>query len=347
VKVFTVVGNRPQFIKSAPLSAALRDAGVDEVVLHTGQHWYHTMSQVFFDQLGLAEPRHRLDLHTAERDVMRPAIAERVAAESPDLVLVYGDTNSTLAGAEAASDASVPLAHVEAGLRSGDLEMPEEHNRIEADRLAWLLFCPDDRSRRTLEQEGVLGRIYVVGDVMADASRLFAPIARAAFPVPHDPGSYAVVTIHRQANVEQPRLGQIVEGLNRIDDMVVFPVHPRTRMRMEESGLVLGPHVRLIEPLSYLEFASLASQAKVIVTDSGGLQKEAYWYGVPCVTVRPSTEWVDTVAVGANVLVDADPEAIASAVAAAAIPPTRPVLYGDGHASERITQVLVATIPSR
>ena len=347
MKVFTVVGNRPQFVKSAPLSAALRDAGVEEVVLHTGQHWYHTMSQVFFDQLGLAEPRYRLDLHTADAKVMQPAIAERVAAESPDLVLVYGDTNSTLAGARSATDASVPLAHVEAGLRSGDLDMPEEHNRIEADRLAWLLFCPDDRSHRALQEEGAMGRIYVVGDVMADASRLFAPLARAAFPVPHDPGSYVVVTIHRQANVEQPRLGNIAEGLNRIDGMVVFPVHPRTRARMQEEGLALGPHVRLIEPLSYLELASLASQARVIVTDSGGLQKEAYWYGVPCVTVRPSTEWVDTVAVGANVLVDADPEAIAAAVAAATMPASRPVLYGDGHASERIAQVLVATIPSR
>jgi UDP-N-acetylglucosamine 2-epimerase len=347
VKIFTVVGNRPQFIKAAPLSAALRDAGVDEVVLHTGQHWFHVMSQVFFDQLGMSEPRYRLDLHTPSIDVMQPAIAERIAAESPDLVLVYGDTNSTLAGASAAADASIPLAHVEAGLRSGDLTMPEELNRIETDRLAWLLFCPDDRSRRTLEGEGAMGRIYVVGDVMADATRLFAPLARAAFPVPHEAGSYVVVTIHRQANVEQPRLGRIVDGLNRIDEKVVFPVHPRTRAQIEAEGLVLGDHIRVIEPLSYLEFASLASQARVIVTDSGGLQKEAYWYGVPCVTARPSTEWVDTVAEGANVLVDDDPEALAAAVAAAAMPESPPVLYGDGHASERIAQVLVATIPTR
>ena len=347
MKVFTVVGNRPQFIKAAPLSAALRDAGIDEIVLHTGQHWYHVMSQVFFDQLGLAEPRYRLDLHTSDTAQMQPAIAERIAAESPDIVLVYGDTNSTLAGAKAAANASIPLAHVEAGLRSRDRSMPEEHNRIETDRLSWLLFCPDDRSKRTLEAEGVLGRIYVVGDVMADASRLFAPLARAAFPVPHEPRSYVIATIHRQGNVEQPRLGRIVDGLNRIDEMIVFPVHPRTRARLQEDGLVFGPHVRLIEPLSYLELASLASQARVIVTDSGGLQKEAYWYGVPCVTVRPSTEWVDTVAIGANVLVDDDPAALAAAVATASLPPNRPVLYGDGHASERIAQVLAATIPSR
>ena len=345
MKVFTVVGNRPQFIKAAPLSAALRDAGIDEVVLHTGQHWFHVMSQVFFDQLGLDEPRYRLDLHTSDTAQMRPAIAERIAAEAPDIVLVYGDTNSTVAGARAAADASVPVAHVEAGLRSGDLSMPEEHNRIEADRLSWLLFCPDDRSLRVLENEAVLGRIYVVGDVMADATRIFAPVARTAFPVPHTPRSYVIATIHRQANVEQPRLGRIVEGLNAIEEMVVFPVHPRTRARLQEEGLALGDHVRVIEPLSYLELASLASQARVIVTDSGGLQKEAYWYGVPCVTVRPSTEWVDTVAEGANVLVDDDPEALAEAVAEATMPLNRPVLYGDGHASERIAQVLVATIP--
>jgi UDP-N-acetylglucosamine 2-epimerase (non-hydrolysing)/UDP-GlcNAc3NAcA epimerase len=347
VKVFTVVGNRPQFIKAAPLSAALHEAGIEEVVLHTGQHWFHTLSQVFFDQLGVPEPRYRLDLHTSEVERMQPAIAERIREDAPDIVLVYGDTNSTLAGARAATDASIPLAHVEAGLRSGDLEMPEEHNRIETDRLAWLLFCPDDRSRLTLQAEGVLGRIYVVGDVMADASRLFAPVARSAFPVPYEPRSYVVVTIHRQANVEAPRLAAIVGGVNAIDETVVFPVHPRTRARMQEAGLTLGKHVRLIEPLSYLELASLASQARVIVTDSGGLQKEAYWYGVPCVTVRPSTEWVDTVSVGANVLVDADAEAIAEAVAGARIPPSLPVLYGDGHASERIAQVLAATIPSR
>jgi UDP-GlcNAc3NAcA epimerase len=347
VKVFTVVGNRPQFIKAAPLTAALREAGVEEIVLHTGQHWYHVMSQVFFDQLGLAEPQYRLDLHTPAVERMQPEIASRIAHEEPDLVLVYGDTNSTLAGARAAADASIPLAHVEAGLRSGDLTMPEEHTRIEVDRLAWLLFCPDDHSKRNLQAEDVLGRIYVVGDVMADASRLFAPVARVAFPVPHKPRSYVIVTVHRQANVEQPRLGRIIDGLNRIDEMVIFPVHPRTRARLQEAGLAVGPHVRVIEPLSYLELASLASQARVIVTDSGGLQKEAYWYGVPCVTVRPSTEWVDTVALGANVLVDDDPAALAQAVATAAMPNGRPVLYGDGHASQRIAQVLVATIPSR
>lgn len=347
MKILSVVGNRPQFIKSAPLSLTFRQASIDEVVLHTGQHYDRELSQVFFDELGLVEPRYRLDLRTADPEAMEPAVTEKLRQESPDLVLVYGDTNSTLAGARASIAASTPLVHVEAGLRSGDLSMPEEHTRIEVDRIAWLLFCPDDRSRSTLAREGVLGRTYVVGDVMADASLRFAPIARARFPIPFEAGSYVVATVHRQANVQQPRLGRIVEGLNRITEQVVFPAHPRTRAHMNREGLVLEPHVRLVEPLSYLELAALASQARVIVTDSGGLQKEAYWYGVPCVTLRPSTEWVDTVVMGANVLVDDDSDALAAAVANAVMPEKRSTLYGDGHASERITQVLLATMPGR
>jgi len=347
VKVLSVVGNRPQFVKSAPLSVALRAAEIENVVVHTGQHYDRELSQVFFEELGLPDPRYRLALHTADPGAMEPAIAAKVRRESPDLVLVYGDTNSTLAGARAAVQASVPLAHVEAGLRSGDLSMPEEHTRIEVDRIAWLLLCPDDRSQARLTEEGVLGRMHLVGDVMADATLRFAPIARERFPIPFEPGSYVVATVHRQANVFQPRLGRIVEGLNRLDERVVFPAHPRTRDQIEREGIELEPHVRLTEPLSYLELASLTSQARVIVTDSGGLQKEAYWYGVPCVTLRSSTEWVDTVGVGANVLVDDDPDALVAAVANAQMPAKRPALYGDGHASERIAQVLLATMPGR
>ena len=179
MKILSVVGNRPQFVKSAPLSVALRAAEIENVVVHTGQHYDRELSQVFFEELGLPEPRYRLDLHTADPDAMEPAIAAMVRRESPDLVLVYGDTNSTLAGARAAVQASVPLAHVEAGLRSGDLSMPEEHTRIEVDRIAWLLFCPDDRSQARLTEEGVLGRMHVVGDVMADATLRFE-IGRAS-----------------------------------------------------------------------------------------------------------------------------------------------------------------------
>jgi UDP-GlcNAc3NAcA epimerase len=347
VKVLSVVGNRPQFVKSAPLSVALVVAGIEEVVVHTGQHYDRELSEVFLEELGLPEPRYRLDLKTADPEVMQPEIERAVQGESPDLVLVYGDTNSTLAGARAASASSIPVAHVEAGLRSGDLSMPEEHARIEVDRLAYLLFCPNDRARATLAEEGVLGQAHVIGDVMAEASRRFGPIARERFPIPFEPRTYVVATVHRQANVSQPRLGRIMEGLNRVEERIVFPAHPRTRAMLERENIQLGDHIHLTEPLSYLEFASLASQARVIATDSGGLQKEAYWYGIPCVTMRPSTEWVDTVEVGANVLVDDDPGAIANAITYATIPERRPELYGDGHASARITSVLVTTMPGR
>jgi UDP-N-acetylglucosamine 2-epimerase len=344
VKVLAVVGNRPQFIKSGPTSVALRERGIDEVVVHTGQHYDRGLSDVFFEELGLAEPRYRLDLHTADVAVMQPAIAAAVETERPDAVLVFGDTNSTVAGARAGHAAGLPLAHVEAGLRSGDLEMPEERSRIEVDRLATLLLCPDERSRRTLEREGVPGRAEVVGDVMADACFTLAPIARqrsdALALQSVEPGRYVVATIHREANVRPQRLARILGGLGRVDEPVLLPAHPRTRATIEAEGLHLPGQIRLLEPLGYLDFAALASQARVIVTDSGGLQKEAYWYGVPCVTARPSTEWVDTVATGANVLVDDDPDRLAAAVARAAMPEPRPQLYGDGRAAGRIAEAL-------
>ena len=341
MRVLSVVGNRPQFIKSAPLSVALRDAGITESVLHTGQHWDAELSQVFFDELGLPPPDHRLDLRTAAIPTMESAIREVVQAEQPNWVLVLGDTNSTAAGARAA--AGVPVAHVEAGLRSFDLEMPEERNRIEVDRIAALLLCPDERSAAQLAAEGVAGRRVVVGDVMADAARLFAPIARTRstalerFDV--EPGAYAVVTVHREANVTRPeRLSRIVQGLRRIDVPIVFPAHPRTR----EALAAVAPDLVPAPPLGYLDLAALLSQARVVVTDSGGLQKEAYWFRVPCVTLRPSTEWVDTVEAGANVLVDDDPDAIAGAVARASFPASAPQLYGNGHAAERVAAALYA-----
>jgi UDP-N-acetylglucosamine 2-epimerase len=275
---------------------------------------------------------------------MRPGIAEVVQAERPDWVLVYGDTNSTLAGARAAGDTRV--AHVEAGLRSGDLTMPEEHNRIEVDRLSSLLFAPDERSRATLEAEGVSGRIDVVGDVMADASMRLAPLARERSTILADvgvePGAYAVATVHREANVRPDRLARIADGLSRLDEPVIFPAHPRTRAALASNTVLLGTNVALIDPLGYMDFAALASQARVILTDSGGLQKEAYWYGVPCVTLRPSTEWKDTVELGANVLVDDDSDEIVRAAAQARVPSNRPTLYGDGRAAERIADALTS-----
>ncbi len=342
MKILSIVGNRPQFIKSAPLSLALRDAGIDEVVLHTGQHYDRELSQVFFDELELPVARYRLDLHTADPEAMRPGIVEALERERPDWALVFGDTNSTLAGAEASMQASVRVAHVEAGLRSGDLAMPEERNRIEVDRISSLLFAPDARSAETLRSEGAGGRIEIVGDVMRDALELFTPLARARIPTELEPQRYLLVTLHREANVQPERLRRIVDGLNRLDEPIVFPAHPRTRRALAELGVA---EFEVVEPIGYLALAALASQARVILTDSGGLQKEAYWYGVPCVTLRPSTEWIDTVKAGANVLVDDDPDAIVAAVANARMPEKRPQLYGDGQASSRIAAALYASAP--
>lgn len=349
MKVLSVVGNRPQFVKSAPLSVALRDHGIDEIVLHTGQHYDPELSQVFFDELELPEPSHRLDLHTADTAPMRAGIRNAIGTEGPDVVLVFGDTNSTLSGALAANDTGVRQAHVEAGLRSGDLAMPEERNRIEVDRLAAILFAPDEHAAETLATEGVPGRREVVGDVMLDATLQLAPLAARRSHVLDaldlEPRAFVVTTVHREANAVPERLGRILESLRRLDEQVVFPVHPRTRKVLEDAGLEAPPNVRLLRPLGYLDFTALASQARVIATDSGGLQKEAYWHGVPCVTLRDTTEWTETVAVNANVLVDDDPDAIAAAVASAHIPDERPQLYGDGHASERIAEVLASLPP--
>jgi UDP-GlcNAc3NAcA epimerase len=344
MRVLSVVGNRPQFVKSAPLSVALRSAGIDEVLLHTGQHYDRELSAVFFEELGLPQPAYPLDLQTAEVDAMQRPIEEAVAAETPSVVLVYGDTNSTLAGARAGIARSVPVAHVEAGLRSGDLTMPEERNRIEVDRISALLLAPDERSRVTLSSEGVSGRTEVVGDVMADATMQLAPIARSRSRILDDlelaPDTYVAATVHREANVQPERLRRIAAGFNRLAEPIVFPAHPRTAAVLEQERIALGEHVLLLPPLGYLDFAALASQARVIATDSGGLQKEAYWHGVPCVTLRPSTEWVDTVEVGANRLVDDDPEAFVEAVTTARMPEERPELYGDGKAAGRISEAL-------
>jgi len=334
MRVLSVVGNRPQFIKSAPLSVALRNAEIGEVVLHTGQHWDPEMSQIFFDELGIPEPAYRLDLRTPDTAAMTVPIREVVERERPDWLIVYGDTNSTLAGARAAGD--IPVAHVEAGLRSFDLSMPEEQNRIEVDRLAELLLCPDERSSEQLAREQVHGRREVVGDVMADATRVFAPIARRRQSVFARP--YTVLTIHRQANTEPDRLLAIVDALAAVDRRFVFPVHPRTHRALAAEGIVLPLNVTPVEPVGYLEMLALVATAEIVVTDSGGLQKEAYWLHVPCVTIRPSTEWVDTVEAGANIL--AEPEGLEAALEQARYPAEAPALYGDGHAAERIAGAL-------
>jgi len=351
MKVLSIVGNRPQFIKSALLSVALAAAEIDEVVVHTGQHYDPELSRVFFEEFGLRDPTHSLDLRSSDARKMGPKIVQLLRAERPEWALVYGDTNSTLAGAEAAAAAGVPLAHVEAGLRSGDLSMPEERTRIAVDRTADLLFCPDERSRDTLLTEEVVGKIEVVGDVMADVAFRFGRVARdrsnALRRFGLTSGAYVVATVHREANVRPRRLARILSGLGQSEFTVLLPAHPRTRETIEAAGLEVPTGILLVDPLSYLDLAALVSQARAVATDSGGLQKEAYWHGVPCVTMRPSTEWIDTVDAGANELVDDDPDRIAAALANAHMPANRPPLYGDGQASQRVAAALqAASLPT-
>jgi UDP-GlcNAc3NAcA epimerase len=351
VRILSVVGNRPQFVKSAPLSLALRKHGAEEVVLHTGQHYDRELSQVFFEELGLAAPAYRLDAgsgtHAEQVARMLPGIERAALDERPDWVVVFGDTNSTLAGALAGAKAGFRVAHVEAGLRSFDLTMPEELNRMVVDRVSGLLFCPSEIAATNLQREGIVDGVRVVGDVMLDANLRLAPIARgrsrALALAGVEAGGFVLATVHREANVHEPALAGIVEALNALEEPVVFPLHPRTAAAIEEQGHRLGGHVHPRPPAGYLDFAALASQARVVLTDSGGVQKEAYWYGVPCVTLRDSTEWVETVELGWNRLVGSDPDRIVKAAREAEAPSEHPPLYGDGRAADSIAD-LICTI---
>jgi UDP-N-acetylglucosamine 2-epimerase len=318
------------------------------VTLHTGQHYDRELSEIFFQELELAPPAYRLEAgsgsHAEQTARMLPGIERVVLDERPDTVLVYGDTNSTLAGALAAAKVNVPVAHVEAGLRSFDRMMPEELNRIVVDGLSELLFCPTETAVANLRREGVLDGVHVVGDVMLDANLRLAPIARERSHALSDagvtPGEYVLATIHRPVNVEREALANIVEGFGRLDQPVVFPAHPRTSNALTSNRIELPANVLLRPPAGYLDFAALASQARVVVTDSGGVQKEAYWYAVPCVTVRTTTEWVETLEAGWNRLVAANADALAAAVSEAQSPLNHPSLYGDGHAADLIADVL-------
>jgi UDP-GlcNAc3NAcA epimerase len=353
VRVLTVIGNRPQFIKASAVSARLR-VHAEEITVHTGQHYDAQLSQVFFDELELPPPERLLGIgggsNTSQTARMLAALEPLLAEVEPDAVLVYGDTNSTLAGSLAAVQAGVPVAHVEAGMRSFDRTMPEEVNRVVTDHLSTLLLVSSQTAADNLARESVDGRVELVGDVMVDVATLLQPGARARLsslePYDVEPGGYLLVTAHRAGNVDDPaRLRRLVELLLALPAPAVLPLHPRTRARLVDAGLLSelerAAHVRLAPPLGYLDFTALLCNAQAILTDSGGVQKEAYLAGVPCVTMRPSTEWVETVDAGWNVLVDLDADA--ARVALDRTPPAdRPQLYGDGRAGERVAAAVAA-----
>lgn len=353
MKIVSIVGNRPQFVKAAPLSRALR-ARVDEVLVHSGQHYDPDLADLFFDELGVPQPDHALEVGSGspitQLAVMLDRLEPLLLDEAPDMVVVYGDTTTTLAGALAAAKLDLPLGHVEAGLRSFDRSMPEEQNRVVTDHLSSLLLCPTDTAVRNLAREGITAGVHQVGDVMLDASLMFAPAAAArpgARALGLEPGGYLLVTVHRAAATDTPEaLDALVAVLEAIDRPAVFPVHPRTRNRLEAAGLWerLGRHptLRLSGPVGYLDFTALLVGAAAVVTDSGGVQKEAYFLGVPCITLRDTTEWVETVEGGFNRLVGMDPARVAAALEDLSVPDVRPPYYGDGDAAGRIADAVVA-----
>ena len=356
MKLITIVGARPQFIKAAPLSAELRKHHT-ELLVHTGQHYDNNMSGVFFRELNIPTPDRHLGVgsgsHGTQTAAMLVQIESILEEVQPDVVIIYGDTNSTVAGALAAAKLHIPVAHVEAGLRSFDRRMPEEINRVVADHLSNWLFAPSQVSVRQLAAEGLTRGVHDVGDIMADSVRIFAPLAQQQSQVLKrlgiEPGRYLAATIHRAANTDDGgRLASILSGLSNALLPVILPLHPRTRAAMQRHGLAdqleKKSQVIIIEPLGYLDMLQLQQHAAAIVTDSGGIQKEAYYLGVPCITLRDETEWVETIATGWNRLVGTDPSLIASAIADGVAFTGRPrsPLYGDGHAAERISKLLAA-----
>lgn len=348
MKVLTIVGARPQFIKAAPVSRVLRREH-EEFLVHTGQHYDDEMSDLFFRQLEIPAPDVNLEVgsgrHGAQTGAMLPGIESVAIEQKPDWLLVYGDTNSTLAGALVGAKLHVPVAHVEAGLRSFDRRMPEEVNRVVADHLSTLLLCPTDTAVTNLSREGITADVRVVGDVMYDAFLQNLEIARHTSRVLEDLGvrryGFQLLTVHRAENVDQPDLlAAILRGVGASRVPVVFPVHPRTRAALNATGRHVPENVRLIDPVGYLEMLILEENAEAIVTDSGGVQKEAYFAGRPCITLRERTEWTETVKAGWNVLVGSDEREIGRAMRTFRPEGSRPLLFGDGHAAERVVDAL-------
>jgi UDP-GlcNAc3NAcA epimerase len=340
-RIISIIGSRPEIVQAAPLSLAFSSC-VEEVLVHTGQHYDPGMSDLQIADLRLPLPEFNLGVGSLPLDkgvaVAEKRIARVIESVDPDAVLVRGDTSATIAGARAAKAAGVPLLHVEAGLRSYRQDMPEEHNRIETDQLSDLLFAPCEHARDVLIEEGVAGTVHVTGDVLADV--LLA--TRGRLPAAVEEGDYILATAHRNYNTDSPeRLGAILDCLQRAGRRVIFPLHPRTRKSIEVWDLEVPANVEMRDPLTYTEMLVLERGATAIATDSGGVQREAYLWGVPCITMREETEWIETVSTGWNTLVGVDGEKFGKALTKE-LPAERPPIFGDGRAAERIAELTVA-----
>jgi len=353
LNIVTIVGARPQFIKSLPVSNELRKSN-REILVHTGQHYDRNMSDIFFEEMGIPKPDYNLGVGSGGQGEQTARMLSKIEAvlldEKPDAVLIYGDTNSTLAGALAAAKLHIPVAHVEAGLRSFDKKMPEEINRIVADHVSDLLFCPTKTAVDNLKNEGITKGVELVGDVMYDAALHFGKLAEEKSRVLEEldlaPKGYRLATIHRSANTDNiDNLKALLEAFAESDRVIVFPVHPRTRKVLANTGLdsiIKGSKVRLVDPVGYIDFLKLENNAVKILTDSGGVQKEAFFAAVPCITLRDTTEWVETVESGWNILVHVDKDLLLKQIAEFNPVGEPAKLFGDGKASFYIAQRLTS-----
>ena len=360
MKILTVIGARPQFIKAAVLSRYIQEnpsLGINEILVHTGQHYDTNMSDVFFEEMQIPRPQYNLHLgsgsHGKMTGVMLSGIEELLLEHKPDSLLVYGDTNSTLAGALAASKLHIPVIHVEAGLRSYMMAMPEEQNRRLTDHLSTWLMCPTQTAIDNLQKEGIVNcgtvptvdnkGVYLTGDIMYEASLFYRQNNKAKIMSELENKDFILLTIHRAENTDNPeRLTSIVKAINECTDKTfVFPVHPRTRNILKNLDLSFGSHVKLIDPIGYFEMIAYEEKCSCILTDSGGVQKEAFFFGKPCITMRDSTEWVELVDSGWNTLVGAKTDEIIKTVHSVVTPSTTPLLYGDGHCAEKICKEIL------
>lgn len=352
--VITVVGARPQFVKAGPVSRALQQEGLREIIVHTGQHYDEGMSDVFFRELGIPAPGYHLGAgggsHGAMTGRMLEKIEEVLLKEQPDALLVYGDTNSTLAGALAAAKLHIPVAHVEAGLRSFNRRMPEELNRVCTDHLATWLYCSSDYGANQLRTEGIVNGVFVVGDVMADVfygtqTQLEADGAFLETIRNGAGGDFDLLTIHRADTAsDASKLKALLEVIGETGRAVLFPMHPRTRLLLRDAGVVVPDNIKMLEPAGYREMVAMLLLCARVITDSGGLQKEAYWARKPCITLRTETEWVETLVDGWNVLAGVDPVTVGQILRAPVVPERHPLLYGDGQAASRIASHLAKVL---
>jgi len=372
MKIATIIGARPQFIKAAAVSRAIAKhnnlthnplpitcckapithypSPITEIIIHTGQHYDDEMSAIFFRELEIPKPKYNLNIgsgtHGTQTGKMLSGIEDVLLKEKPDWVLIYGDTNSTLAGAVSAAKLHIPIAHVEAGLRSFNRLMPEEINRVLADHISHLLLCPSQVAVNNLSAEGISKGVKIVGDVMADALQFAARHIQTKADIKKklqlQNQTYLLATIHRAENTDnKERLQNIISALNSLEDTIILPIHPRTRKILHDMNLTLKPHVRIIDPVGYFDMIALEYSARMILTDSGGIQKEAYWLKVPCVTLRDETEWLETVENGWNILTGANSAKIIKAVKTFKSPAKHPQLYGNGKAAEKCLKTLL------